>query len=52
VEIYRGVVERGKDMNTLKSRIYYYLTIWRDNPKMPDFIVNFIDYLRYEWFYK
>jgi hypothetical protein len=34
-----------------KEFIYYHLTLLRDKPYLPQFIINFIDWLRYEVFY-
>ena len=35
----------------MKQYIYWRLTLLRDNNRMPDFMVDFIDWLRYEVFY-
>ena len=36
----------------MKKKIYRQLTFLRDNEWMPSFMVDFIDRLRYEVFYK
>ena len=35
----------------MKKRINWQLTLLRDKPYMPEIVIKFLDYLRYEWFY-
>ena len=35
----------------MKNRIYYFLTSFRDHSWVPNMITDFIDWLRYEFFY-
>jgi hypothetical protein len=37
-----------KKTNKLRAFIYWRLTFFRDNPWVPEFLVTFIDYIRYE----
>jgi len=36
----------------MKSKINWQLTLLRDKDWMPTFLVNIIDWMRYEWFYE
>lgn len=36
----------------MKETIYFKLTLLRDKDWVPDILVRFIDYLRYEFFYE